>query len=137
MNRIRVLIIDDSALMRELLTEILSRDPAIEVVGTASDPMIARDKVLRLNPDVITLDVEMPRMDGLSFLERLMRAHPLPVLMVSSLTEKDSEITLRALELGAIDYVAKPHVDVRSGTLQQADEIISKVEDFFPIIPLQ
>jgi two-component system chemotaxis response regulator CheB len=128
MNKIRVLIVDDSALMRQVLTEILSRDPEIEVVGAAADPFVAREKILLLNPDVLTLDVEMPRMDGLSFLEKLMRGHPMPVLMVSSLTEKDCDTTVRALELGAIDYVSKPHLDVRSGTLEQADEIVSKVK---------
>jgi two-component system chemotaxis response regulator CheB len=128
MNKIRVLIVDDSALMRQVLTEILSQDPEVEVVGAATDPYAAREKILRLKPDVLTLDVEMPRMDGLSFLEKLMRAHPMPVLMVSSLTEKDCDTTLRALELGAIDYVTKPHLDVRSGTLDQADEIVSKIK---------
>jgi two-component system chemotaxis response regulator CheB len=128
MNKIRVPIVDDSALMRQVLTEILSRDPEIEVVGAAADPFVAREKILRLKPDVLTLDVEMPRMDGLSFLEKLMRAHPMPVLMVSSLTEKDCDTTVRALELGAIDYVTKPHLDVRTGTLDQADEIVSKVK---------
>jgi two-component system chemotaxis response regulator CheB len=128
MTKIRVLIVDDSALMRQVLTEILSRDPEIEVVGTATDPYAAREKIIQLQPDVLTLDVEMPRMDGLSFLEKLMRAHPMPVLMVSSLTEKDCDITLRALELGAIDYVTKPHLDVRSGTLDHAEEIVSKVK---------
>jgi len=127
-NRIRVLIVDDSAVMRQVLTEILSQDPEIEVVGAANDPYAAREKIIRLRPDVLTLDVEMPRMDGLSFLEKLMRAHPMPVLMVSSLTEKDCDTTVRALELGAIDYVTKPHLDVRSGTLDQADEIVSKVK---------
>jgi two-component system chemotaxis response regulator CheB len=126
--KIRVLIIDDSALMREVLTEILALDPALEVVGTAADPYQAREKILRLRPDVLTLDVEMPRMDGLAFLEKLMRAHPMPVLMVSSLTEKNCETTFRALELGAIDYVTKPHLDIRSGTLVMADEIVSKVK---------
>src|ERR1700733_12896791 len=92
MNKIRVLIVDDSALMRQVLTEILSQDPEIEVVGAATDPFAAREKILRLKPDVLTLDVEMPRMDGLSFLEKLMRAHPMPVLMVSSLTEKDCDL---------------------------------------------
>lgn len=127
-SRIRVLIVDDSALMREVLTQVLSQDEGIEVVGTAPDPIIARDKVLRLHPDVITLDVEMPRMDGLAFLEKLMQAHPLPVLMVSSLTERGCETTVRALELGAIDYVTKPKLDVRSGTLQNAREIIGKIK---------
>jgi two-component system chemotaxis response regulator CheB len=97
-------------------------------VGAASDPYAAREKILRLKPDVLTLDVEMPRMDGLSFLEKVMRSHPMPVLMVSSLTEKDCDTTVRALELGAIDYVTKPHLDVRSGTLDQAEEIVSKVK---------
>ena len=128
MNPIRVLIVDDSAVMRQVLTEILSHDPEIEVVGTASDPYVARSKILRLNPDVLTLDVEMPRMDGLTFLEKLMRAHPMPVLMVSSLTQKDCDTTVRALELGAIDYVSKPQLDVRSGTFDQADEIVSKIK---------
>ena len=124
----KVLIVDDSALMRQLLTEILSRDPALEVVGVASDPYIARDKIMRLQPDVITLDVEMPRMDGLTFLEKLMRAHPLPVVMVSSLTERSCETTWRALELGATDFITKPKLDVHSGTLQMAQEIIDKVK---------
>jgi len=128
MSPIRVLVVDDSAVMRQVLTEILSQDGEIEVVGTASDPYNAREKILRLNPDVLTLDVEMPRMDGLTFLEKLMRAHPMPVLMVSSLTQKDCDTTVRALELGAIDYVTKPQLDVRSGTLEQADEIVSKVK---------
>ena len=105
MPRIRVLVIDDSALMRQLLQEILSSDHGIEVVGLAADPYVARDKIRTLQPDVLTLDVEMPRMDGLSFLEKLMRFHPMPVLMVSSLTERGCETTLRALELGAIDFV--------------------------------
>ena len=128
MSPTRVLIVDDSALVRELLAEILSQDSGIEVVGTASDPYSAREKIIRLHPDVLTLDVEMPRMDGLSFLEKLMRAHPMPVLMISSLTERGCETTLRALELGAVDYVTKPHLDVRSGTLDMADEIIGKVK---------
>jgi two-component system chemotaxis response regulator CheB len=124
----KVLIIDDSALMRQILTEILSRDPALEVVGAAQDPYIARDKILRLAPDVVTLDVEMPRMDGLTFLEKLMRAHPLPVVMVSSLTERGCETTWRALELGATDFVTKPKLDVQAGTMQLGQEIIDKVK---------
>jgi two-component system chemotaxis response regulator CheB len=128
MKKIRVLIVDDSALMRQVLTEILSQDPEIEVVGAANDPYAAREKILLLKPDVLTLDVEMPRMDGLTFLEKLMRAHPMPVVMVSSLTEKDCDTTIRALELGAIDYVTKPHLDVRSGTMDHAGEIVSKVK---------
>lgn len=128
MTRTRVLIVDDSAVMRQMLTEILSRDPALEVVGVANDPFVARDKIRALRPDVLTLDVEMPRMDGLSFLEKLMRAHPMPVVMVSSLTAKGAETTLRAMELGAIDFVAKPTIDVKSGTLNLAEEIIEKVK---------
>ena len=128
MNKIKVLIVDDSALIRQLLTEILSRDPAIEVVGVAQNPLIAREKVLRLEPDVITLDVEMPQMDGLTFLEKLMRAHPLPVVMISSLTERGCDTTLRALELGAVDFVTKPRLDVADGTMQLADEIVDKVK---------
>ncbi|HEY1339245.1 MAG TPA: chemotaxis response regulator protein-glutamate methylesterase [Bryobacteraceae bacterium] len=124
----KVLIVDDSALMRQLLTEILSRDPELDVVGAAMDPYAAREKILRLQPDVITLDVEMPRMDGLTFLEKLMRAHPIPVLMVSSLTQRGCDVTLRALELGAVDFVAKPKLDVQSGTLELAQEIVDKVK---------
>jgi two-component system chemotaxis response regulator CheB len=124
----KVLIVDDSALMRQILTEILSRDPALEVVGSASDPFVAREKIMRLEPDVITLDVEMPRMDGLTFLEKLMRAHPLPVVMVSSLTERSCDTTWRALELGATDFVTKPKLDVQAGTLQMAQEIVDKVK---------
>jgi len=128
MSKIKVLIVDDSAVMRQMLTEILSRDPSLEVVGAASDPVFAREKVLRLEPDVMTLDVEMPRMDGLTFLEKLMRAHPMPVVMVSSLTDRGCETTLRALELGAVDFVSKPKVDVTEGTLLLAGEIIEKVK---------
>src|SRR5579871_1855209 len=102
-RQVRVLIVDDSALMRQVLTNILSSDPMIDVVGTASDPIFARDKIKTLQPDVVTLDVEMPRMDGLTFLEKLMAAHPLPVVMVSALTQAGHDVTLRALELGAVD----------------------------------
>jgi two-component system, chemotaxis family, protein-glutamate methylesterase/glutaminase len=107
-SKIRVLIIDDSALVREMLTGILSADPRLEVVGTAPDPIIARDKIKALSPDVLTLDVEMPRMNGIDFLERLMRLRPMPVVMISTLTQEGADTTLRALELGAFDYVAKP-----------------------------
>ena len=126
-EKIKVLVVDDSALMRQLITALLSRDPAIEVVGTAADPYFARAKIKSLAPDVLTLDVEMPRMDGLTFLEKLMRAHPLPVLMVSALTEKGCETTLRALELGAVDFVTKPR-DVVERTSEIADELIEKVK---------
>jgi two-component system chemotaxis response regulator CheB len=128
MAKIKVLIVDDSAVMRQILKEILSRDPAIDVVGVASDPLVARDKILRLQPDVLTLDVEMPRMDGLTFLEKLMRAHPMPVVMISSLTDRGCDTTLRALELGAVDFISKPKVDVADGTVQLADEILEKVK---------
>lgn len=128
MTKIKVLIVDDSAVMRQLLKEILSSDPSIEVVATAVDPIQAREKILRLQPDVLTLDVEMPHMDGLTFLEKLMRAHPMPVVMISSLTERGCETTLRALELGAVDYVSKPRVDVADGTVQLAGEIVEKVK---------
>src|SRR5690349_9226569 len=123
----RVLIVDDSALVRQLLTDILSRDANIEVVGAAQDPFVARDMIKRLHPDVITLDVEMPRMDGLTFLDNLMRLHPLPVIMVSSLTQTGADATLEALALGAVDFVAKPKIDVAQGLSAYADEIIAKV----------
>ena len=124
---IKVLIIDDSALIRALLTEIINGEPDLKVVGTAPDPLVARERIKELNPDVLTLDVEMPKMDGLSFLEKLMRLRPTPVVMVSSLTEKSSEITLRALELGAFDYVTKPKIDIRSGLLEYAEELTEKI----------
>jgi len=124
----RVLIVDDSAVVRQILTEILASDPGIEVVGTAADPLLAREKIKRLAPDVITLDVEMPRMDGLAFLENLMRLHPLPVVMISSLTERGADTTLQALALGAVDFVSKPKLDVTRGLQGYADEIIEKVK---------
>jgi len=124
---IKVLIIDDSALIRSLLTEIISKQPDMEVVGTAPDPLVAREKIKALNPDVLTLDVEMPKMDGLAFLERLMRLRPMPVVMVSSLTEKSSSITLHALELGAFDFVTKPKIDIRSGLQEYAEELADKI----------
>lgn len=124
----RVLIVDDSALVRQILGEILARDPGIEVVGTASDPLLAREKIKRLNPDVITLDVEMPRMDGLAFLENLMRLYPIPVVMVSSLTERGADTTLQALALGAVDFVSKPKLDIARGLEAYAEEIRSKVK---------
>jgi two-component system, chemotaxis family, protein-glutamate methylesterase/glutaminase len=124
----KVLIVDDSSLMRQLLTEILSSDPELQVIGTAGDPFIAREKIKALNPDVLTLDIEMPRMDGLTFLEKLMRGHPMPVVMISSLTERGAETTLRALSLGAVDYVSKPKLDVSNGTIEQTGEIVAKVK---------
>ena len=126
-NRIKVLIIDDSALVRTMLTKILATDPGIEVVGTAPDAFVAREKIKLLNPDVLTLDVEMPRMDGLQFLRNLMRLRPMPVVMCSSLTQRGADVTLAALELGAIDFVAKPKVDLAHGLEDYADELINKV----------
>lgn len=125
---IRVLIVDDSALVRKLLTEMLEKDREIEVIGTAADPYAAREKIKALNPDVITLDVEMPRMDGVTFLENLMRLRPMPVVMVSSLTQQGADVTLRALELGAIDFVAKPKIDIAGSLATYADELVAKVK---------
>ena len=127
-TRIKVLVVDDSALMRKLLTEFLMRDPQIEVIGAAPDPFVARDKIKALNPDVLTLDVEMPRMDGLTFLENLMRLRPMPVVMVSSLTERGAETTLQALELGAVDFVTKPKIDLEAGLREYADELVAKIK---------
>ncbi|MDH5648592.1 MAG: chemotaxis response regulator protein-glutamate methylesterase [Gammaproteobacteria bacterium] len=124
---IKVLIIDDSALVRKLLTEILNSAKGIEVVGSASDPFVAREKIKKLNPDVLTLDVEMPKMDGLTFLENLMRLRPMPVVMVSTLTQKGADTTLQALELGAIDFVSKPKIDLSHTIDAYAEEIIEKV----------
>lgn len=125
---IRVLIVDDSALVREILTRGLSMDPEIEVVGAASNPYRARDLILKLHPDVLTLDVEMPRMDGLEFLRKLMPQYPLPVLMVSALTDRGSRITLEALEAGAVDFVTKPSVDVARGIREMMTELRAKVK---------
>ncbi len=124
---IKVLVIDDSAVIRQVLSEILNAVPDIEVVGTASDPLIARQKIKRLHPDVLTLDVEMPRMDGITFLRNLMRLHPMPVVMISALTKAGAETTLQALELGALDYVAKPDQHMGDGLSEYADEIVAKV----------
>ncbi|MFD0669801.1 protein-glutamate methylesterase/protein-glutamine glutaminase [Ramlibacter sp. MAHUQ-53] len=123
----RVVVVDDSALVRSVLTEIINRTPDLEVVGTASDPYVAREVIRELNPDVITLDVEMPRMDGLDFLERLMRLRPMPVVMISTLTERGAQVTLRALELGAVDFVTKPQLSVRTGLDEAAREITQKI----------
>ncbi|MET3107600.1 two-component system chemotaxis response regulator CheB [Oxalobacteraceae bacterium GrIS 2.11] len=125
--KIKVLIVDDSALIRSVLTEIISSQPDMEVVGTAPDPLVARELIKKTNPDVLTLDVEMPKMDGLEFLEKLMRLRPMPVLMVSSLTERGSEITMRALELGAVDFVTKPKISIQSGMLEYTELIADKI----------
>jgi two-component system chemotaxis response regulator CheB len=126
-KRIKVLIVDDSALVRTMLTKILAADRGIEVVGTAPDAFVAREKIKLLNPDVLTLDVEMPRMDGLQFLRNLMRLRPMPVVMCSSLTQRGADVTLAALELGAIDFVAKPKLDVAHALENYAAELINKV----------
>ena len=123
---ISILVVDDSALIRTLLTEIINAQDDMQVVGTAGDPYEARERIKALNPDVITLDVEMPRMNGLDFLERLMRLRPMPVLMVSSLTEAGATTTLRALELGAVDFVAKPQ-NVTDGLAALSEEIAEKI----------
>lgn len=127
MAKIKLLIVHDSALIRQMLTKIFNESDDIEVVGTAADPIIAREKIKALNPDVLTLDVEMPRMDGLTFLRNLMRLRPMPVVMISTLTEKGAEVTLEALQLGAVDFVAKPKVDVSNSLKEYADEITAKV----------
>ena len=127
-KKIRVLVIDDSALMRKLLIELLKSDPAIEVVGSAMDAYVARKKIKKLNPDVLTLDVEMPKMDGLKFLSNLMRLRPMPVVMVSSLTEKGAKVTMQALALGAVDFVSKPKIDLAHTLESYSVEIINKVK---------
>lgn len=126
-KKIRVVVVDDSALVRSLLSEIINRQRDMECVGTANDPLIAREMIRELNPDVITLDVEMPRMDGIDFLGRLMRLRPMPVVMISTLTEKGAEVTLRALELGAVDFVAKPRVGLANGINELANQIVDKI----------
>ena len=127
MGKTRVVVVDDSALVRSLLTEIINRQTDMVCVGAAADPLVAREMIRELNPDVITLDVEMPRMDGLEFLSRLMRLRPMPVVMVSTLTEQGAEVTLRALELGAVDFVAKPRIGVSSGLNELAGDIVDKI----------
>ncbi len=124
---IKVIVIDDSALMRGILSEIINAQRDMQVVAVASDPLVARDQIKAFNPDVLTLDVEMPKMDGLAFLEKLMRLRPMPVIMISSLTEKGSDITLRALELGAVDYITKPKIDIQHGMQEYSSEIAEKI----------
>ncbi len=126
-GKIRVVVVDDSALVRSLLAEIINRQSDMECIGTANDPLIAREMIRELNPDVITLDVEMPRMDGIDFLGRLMRLRPMPVVMISTLTERGAEVTMKALELGAVDFVAKPRVGLASGLNELAADIVDKI----------
>ncbi|MBW1721802.1 MAG: chemotaxis response regulator protein-glutamate methylesterase [Deltaproteobacteria bacterium] len=125
---IRVIIVDDSALVRNILAQGLGMDPAIEVVATAGDPYIARDEIIKHRPDVLTLDVEMPRMDGVEFLRRLMPQYPLPVVMVSALTQRGKQITIDALEAGAVDFVSKPSTDVERGLNDLLLELRTKVK---------
>nr|WP_321267081.1 chemotaxis response regulator protein-glutamate methylesterase [uncultured Sulfurimonas sp.] len=125
---IRVLIVDDSATARTVLSDALSKDKEIEVIATAPDAYVARDKIINLKPDVVCLDVEMPRMDGVSFLRKLMKYFPVPVLMVSSLTQEGSQVTLDALEAGAIDFIAKPHSNIYDGIDEIHNELIAKVK---------
>ena len=124
---IKVLIVDDSALVRQMLTEILNSHPSISVVGTAADPYQARNKIKTLNPDVLSLDVEMPRMDGLTFLSNLIRLRPMPVVMVSSLTERGADVTLEALSIGAVDFVSKPKEDLANTLNDYSEEIHNKI----------
>nr|WP_296337452.1 chemotaxis response regulator protein-glutamate methylesterase [uncultured Acidovorax sp.] len=126
-RKIRVIVVDDSALVRSLLSEIINRQRDMECIGTANDPLVAREMIRELNPDVITLDVEMPRMDGIDFLGRLMRLRPTPVVMISTLTERGAEVTMKALELGAVDFVAKPRVGLASGLNDLAAQIVDKI----------
>ncbi len=123
----KVLIVDDSALIRSVMKEIINSQPDMEVVGAAPDPLAARELIKQTHPDVLTLDVEMPKMDGLDFLEKLMRLRPMPVVMVSSLTERGSEITMRALELGAVDFVTKPKISIQHGMLEYTELITDKI----------
>ncbi|MBC7938880.1 MAG: response regulator, partial [Chitinophagaceae bacterium] len=126
-TKIRVLVVDDSALVRGLLAEIIDREPDMACVGAASDPLVAREMIRNLDPDVITLDIEMPRMDGIDFLARLMRLRPMPVVMVSTLTERGADATLKALELGAVDFVAKPKIGVAGGLRELGADITDKI----------
>jgi two-component system chemotaxis response regulator CheB len=129
MKKTRVLIVDDSALIRQLFEEMLASDPEIEVIGTATDPLMAREKIKELNPDVITLDIEMPKMDGISFLEKIMTLRPMPVVMVSTLTQRGADETIRAMELGAVDYISKPVDGGNSNTLKALQsQLIDKVK---------
>lgn len=126
-KKTRVVVVDDSALVRSLLTEIINRQSDMECIGAAADPLVAREMIRELNPDVITLDVEMPRMDGLDFLQRLMKLRPMPVVMISTLTERGAEVTMKALELGAMDFVSKPRIGVADGLKDLSAQIVDKI----------
>lgn len=125
--KVKVLVVDDSALMRGILTEMINSAPDMEVVGAAPDAVVAREMIKSLNPDVLTLDVQMPKMDGLEFLERLMRLRPMPVVMVSAYTQTGSDTTLKALELGAFDFIGKPRADAPKSMEEYADELVEKL----------
>ena len=127
MKKIRVVVVDDSALVRSLLSEIIGRQPDMECIGAANDPLVAREMIRELDPDVLTLDIEMPKMDGIEFLGRLMRLRPMPVVMISTLTERGAEITMRALELGAVDFVAKPRIGLAEGIKELSIQIVEKI----------
>jgi two-component system chemotaxis response regulator CheB len=127
MKKIRVVVVDDSALVRSLLAEIINKQADMVCVGAANDPLVAREMIRELDPDVITLDIEMPKMDGLDFLGRLMRLRPMPVVMISTLTERGAEVTLKALELGAVDFVAKPRIGLVDGIKELASNIVDKI----------
>jgi two-component system, chemotaxis family, protein-glutamate methylesterase/glutaminase len=124
---IKVLVVDDSALIRHLLAQVINSQEDMVCVGAATDPLMARQMIKDLNPDVLTLDIEMPKMDGMDFLEKIMRLRPMPVLMISTLTERGSETALRALELGAVDFVAKPKVNVQDSFAEYEEEISAKI----------
>lgn len=129
MKKIKVLIVDDSSVIRGLVKEIINQDSELEVVGEAQDPYVARDKIKQLNPDVITLDVEMPKMDGITFLSNLMRLRPMPVIMLSTLTENGADITLKALELGAVDFITKPSFEsLLENRMVFKDDLIAKIK---------
>jgi len=127
LKKTRVIVVDDSALVRSLLAEIINRQSDMECVGTANDPIVAREMIRELNPDVITLDIEMPKMDGIEFLSRLMRLRPMPVVMISTLTERGADVTMRALELGAVDFVSKPRIGLVDGLKDLAGQIVEKI----------
>src|SRR5215470_8932776 len=125
---VRVLVVDDSAVIRQLLTNLLTADPEIEVIGTAPDPHVARERIKALDPDVLTLDVEMPHMDGLTFLRKIMALRPMPVVMISTLTQSGAETTLEALEIGAVDFIAKPAHEQAERLAELAEELQQKVK---------
>jgi two-component system, chemotaxis family, protein-glutamate methylesterase/glutaminase len=126
-NKTRVLVVDDSALVRKLLLEIINSQSDMVCIGTANDPLVAREMIREMDPDVLTLDVEMPKMDGIEFLSRLMRLRPMPVVMISTLTERGAEVTMRALELGAVDFVAKPRMGLTDGIKDLSEQIVDKI----------